>query len=121
MQYDVSAPLEYIETLAPDWRKEVVMKLRETLLEYGLTESIEYKMLAYRYGDQSIFHLNAQKNYVSLYVGDTKKIDPSGSMLKGLDLGKGCIRFRKNDQTHRINVFIKKAVELFESGADIGC
>jgi len=40
--------------------------------------------------------LNAQKNYISLYVGDRHKIDPEMKLLKGLNLGKGCIRISKS-------------------------
>ena len=43
--------------------------------EPELIEQIEYNMLSYRYGQNSIFYLNAQKAYVSLYVGNIDKID----------------------------------------------
>ena len=90
-----------------------------------LKEGIEYKMLSYRGegAEESTFHLNAQKNYVSLYVGNSSKIDPSGELLQGLDLGKGCIRFKKSvtvDAT-RIDEFIEEAMRRWRAGGDIGC
>ncbi|MEE9445303.1 MAG: hypothetical protein V3V19_06540 [Cocleimonas sp.] len=71
----------------------------------------------------TVFHLNAQKNYVSLYAGDLKKIDPEGVLLKGVNTGKGCIRFNKTLSLSEIKVeeFIGKAVSLWEKGVDLGC
>jgi hypothetical protein len=46
-------------------------------------------MLCYRLNNLVLFHLNAQKGYVSLYCGDSKKIDPDGILLTGLNIGKG--------------------------------
>ena len=123
MQYSVSNPKDYLAALDDDWRKEVLIGIRDFLLDMELQETIAYKMLAYQDQDKTIFHLNAQKNYVSLYVGDHKKIDPSGELLKGLDIGKGCIRF-KNKQaysTSRIKDFIKETVKIAKSGGDISC
>lgn len=123
MQYDVSDPVEYVKTLTCNWRKEVLVKLRSMLLSHELKESIEYKMLAYSLGDKNIFHLNAQKNYVSLYVGDTKKIHSSNELLAGLDTGKGCIRFKNaaHLELSRIDEFIKEVISLAKAGADIDC
>ena len=125
MQYDVTSPQQYLDSLSEDWRKEVLSVLRNKILESAPTikESIEYKML--RYGDDttSIFHLNAQKNYVSLYVGDKGKIDDSGELLQGLDVGKGCIRIKKSTRLEetRIIDFIEKALGIFKVGGDTSC
>ena len=93
MQYSVSNSEDYLNALDNDWRKEILMEIRDFIISLGLLETIEYKMLAYQYEAKTVFHLNAQKHYVSLYVGDHKKIDTSGDLLRGLDMGKGCIRF----------------------------
>ncbi len=125
MQYNVNSPSAYIDALEDDWRKEMLLKIRAMILSGAseIAEGIEYKML--RYGDdrQSLFHLNAQKNYVSLYVGDARKIDESGELLRGLDLGKGCIRFKKtiNLEESRVAEFIIKAIDLWRSGSDLSC
>ena len=125
MQYDVSSPEEYLTSLEPDWRKETLLQLRDLILKQGadLHEVISYKMLGYQLGDAVLFHLNAQRGYVSLYCGDTRKIDPEGRLLQGLNIGKGCIRFSKTKkiaETH-IAQFIETAVALAREGNDLGC
>jgi len=125
MHYDVETPSHYFEALEDDWRKEKLLEIRDTILSKApeLEESIEYKML--RYGDDktSVFHLNAQKNYVSLYVGNINKIDDSGELLKGLNVGKGCIRFKKSlslSET-RIDEFIERTIRLWRNKEDTAC
>jgi uncharacterized protein YdhG (YjbR/CyaY superfamily) len=125
MQYDVSSPLEYMESLAIDWRKEKLQNLREIILKQDseIQETINYKMLCFKLNGSVLFHLNAQKGYVSLYCGNTKKIDPDGKLLTGLNIGKGCIRLSKAKDISktRIEDFIKQAIFLFKEGNDIGC
>ena len=125
MLYDVTTPQEYLNALSVDWRKETLMKIRSLILEQHtqIEECIEYKMLSYRLEDIALFHLNSQKNYVSLYVGDIKKIDPTGTSLDGLSLGKGCIRFSKtkNVAESGLGDFITKAIGLAKQGIDVGC
>ena len=123
MQYDVQTPTEYIEALEQDWRKEKLEAIRELLQAKApeLTEGIRYKMLSY--GKEPVFCLNAQKNYVSLYVGDIKKIDPDGNLLEGLNMGKGCIRFTKTIKVEDTNIgeFIERTFNLWKQGVDVGC
>lgn len=116
---------EYIEVLDDDWRREKLEELRKIIKSKApsLSEGINYKMLSY--GDKSgnVFHLNAQKHYVSLYVGDVGKIDPDGELLKGVNTGKGCIKFNKSLSlsSTRIEEFIERAVQLWKKGSDIEC
>lgn len=125
MQYDVQTPEEYLRCLEDDWRREKLLELRELILTYGpdLSEGIDYKMLSYRDERGIVFALNAQKHYVALYVGDARKIDEDGTLLAGLNVGKGCIRFTKTKaiaQT-RIDEFIERAINLWKRGVDVGC
>ena len=125
MQYDVTTPSEYIEILDNDWRREKLLKLRGLIRSAApkLQEGISYKMLCYGDGESNVFHLNAQKNYVSLYVGDLNKIDPTGELLKGINTGQSCIRINKSlslSET-KIEEFILKAVSLWEQGTDLDC
>ncbi|GAA4272895.1 DUF1801 domain-containing protein [Aquimarina gracilis] len=80
-----------------DWRKEKVILIHNMILkEQGLKEYINYKMLAYGDGKQEpLLHLNAQKNYVSLYVGNIDKVEKARELLNPFDMGKGCIRIKK--------------------------
>ena len=125
MQYDAKDPDDYIAQLDEDWRKETLLHLRSLIRATGpgLVEGIQYKMLSYSDDNGTFCHLNAQKAYVSLYMGDTAKIDPGGSLLAGLDHGKGCIRFKKSTSaaTTRIATFLERAFELHDQGIDIGC
>jgi uncharacterized protein YdhG (YjbR/CyaY superfamily) len=125
MQYDVKTPAEYINSLDNDWRREKLESLRVLIKSKApqAVEGINYKMLSYSDSRGVIFHLNAQKNYVSLYVGNASKIDPDGNLLKGLERGKGCIRFKKYVliTDTRIDEFIERAIELWKRNADINC
>lgn len=125
MLYDVDNPVAYIEALDDDWRKEKLLELRAIIHEMApsLAEGINYKMLSYSDKRGAAFHLNAQRNYVSFYVGDANKVDPTGELLKGIDVGKGCIRFKKSveiSQT-RIDEFIQLAAQMWAKGIDIDC
>lgn len=125
MQYDVSTPSEYLDALDVDWRKEKLLELREMILQQDaeIQESINYKMLCFTLSDSELFHLNAQSGYVSLYCGDTKKIDPEGTLLMGLNIGKGCIRFSKTKDISKTGIesFIQRAVVLLKQGNQLGC
>ncbi|GJM35569.1 MAG: hypothetical protein DHS20C18_45700 [Saprospiraceae bacterium] len=125
MQYEAKTPTEYINALEADWRREKIERLRTLIKSKAadIIEGINYKMLSY--GDEKgvLFHLNAQKNYVSLYVGDAKKVDPDGSLLKGIDVGKGCIRFKQSVviADTRIDEFVERAIDMWKRGEDIDC
>ena len=125
MQYDVKTPEDYIHLLDEDWRKEKLLILRKIIRTKApdIVEGIHYKMLSYGDDNGFAFHLNAQKNYVSLYVGNIEQIDPNGDLLKGISRGKGCIRFTKSiaiSET-RIEAFIEKAIDLWRQGEDLSC
>jgi Domain of unknown function (DU1801) len=67
--------------------------------------------------------LTAQKSSVNFYVGTAAKVDPDGSLLAGLDVGKGCIRFKKTKAIAdtRIEEFIVKAMNMLRKGEEFGC
>ena len=111
--------------LEDDWRREKLESIRALIKSKApdLVEGIQYKMLSYSDKRGTPFHLNAQKNFVGFYVGDVKKIDTDGDLLKGIDVGKGCIRFKKNINIvdTRFEEFFEKAVDYWKSGKDISC
>ncbi|MBR9921681.1 MAG: DUF1801 domain-containing protein [Bacteroidetes bacterium] len=125
MIHKAESSSEYIEVLEDDWRKEKLLLIREIIRAKApkIKEGMEYKMLSFGDGHRNIFHLNAQKNYVSLYVGNASKVDPDGILLEGLDVGKGCIRFKKSVDISdtQIDRFIEKALSMWENKEDIGC
>lgn len=117
---------EFLDKLENDWKKEKLSEVRELLLKHTqIKEGINYGMLSYgnNSDDEPLFHLNAQKNYVSLYVGDIHKIDPDNSLLKGFSLGKGCIRISKTKNISETDLeeFIQRAVDLWLEGKDTFC
>lgn len=80
-------------------------------------------MLSYGTEQGDLFGLNAQKGYVSLYVGEISKIPNVGSLLEPFDTGKGCIRIRKSIDipSTGLEEFICAAVTLWRSGGDSSC
>ncbi|KGX92111.1 hypothetical protein N781_17530 [Pontibacillus halophilus JSM 076056 = DSM 19796] len=125
MQYDAGTPEDYLQQLEDDWRKEKLLFIRELILKEApeLQEGIQYKMLSFGDGTTTLFHLNAQKAYVSLYVGDINKINDSETLLEGLDVGKGCIRIKKSKNISETGLqpFIQKAIQAWKSGSDLSC
>lgn len=123
MQSKASTPEEYLESL-PDERKAAMKELRKQIvknLPKGFEEGMTYGMLGY-YVPHSIYpagyHVNpqhvlpfmnlaSQKNFIALYhmgiYGDKKLLEwftkeyAKVSTTK-LDMGKGCIRFKKIDR-----------------------
>ncbi|RLQ92411.1 iron chaperone [Falsibacillus albus] len=125
MQYEAKNPQEYLEQLEDDWRKEKLMTIRQYILDHApdLEEGIEYKMLSYSKDSSSFFHLNAQKGYVSLYVGSIDKIVDAEELLEGFNRGKGCIRVKKSVilKETGLETFVKRAIEAKLAGKDISC
>ncbi len=125
MQYDVKSPSEYLEKLENDWRKDKLMEVREMIKNQGpeLTEGIQYKMLSYEYADKTVFSLNAQQAYVSLYVGNVDKVEDSRNWLKEFNIGKGCIRIKKSIDLQQSNLeqFIAKTIEIWRKGGETDC
>lgn len=125
MQYNVATPSEYLERLEEDWRKEKLRQVRQLIKANGpeLEEGIEYKMLSYGRDGKTIFHLNAQKAYVSLYVGNLSKLENAQALLSDFDQGKGCIRIKKTidlAETH-LEEFIQKTIARWKAGEDTDC
>ena len=125
MQYDVKTPKEYLLNLEDDWRKDKLKQIRQMIKKYApdLDEGIEYKMLSFAKDGKTIFNLNAQRAYVSLYVGTINKVDGAKELLKDLDIGKGCIRIKKTILIPETGLeeFIKKTIELWENGGNTEC
>ncbi|MBU1096187.1 MAG: DUF1801 domain-containing protein [Bacteroidetes bacterium] len=120
---NAATPEEYINSL-PVERKQVVIKLRETVLKNlpeGFAEEINYGILGYVV-PHSIYpegyHCNpklplpfmniaSQKNFIAVYhmgIYSDKKLlewftaDYKKISKTKLDMGKSCIRFKKIDQ-----------------------
>jgi len=125
MHYKANTPDEYLSDLENDWRKEKLVEVREMVKSNGpeLVEGIEYKMLGYGDGEKNIFHLNAQRAYVSLYVGTIDKVENARELLKDFELGKGCIRIKKSQELEKtsLNAFISEVIRHWREGKDTDC
>ena len=125
MLYDAKTPEEYLEVLEDDWRKEKLSEVRALIKKNGpgWVEGIDYKMLSYKYKGNIIFCLNAQKDYVSFYVGDIDKVENGRRLLKEFNMGKGCIRIKKSLDLHSSNLgeFITNTVDVWEKGGETDC
>ena len=115
MLYDVKSPEDYIQALEDDWRKEKLLELQSLILtlDPSLELGINYKMLSFKRGDKAIFHLNAQKAYVSLY-GYFERYDYDKTLLDGFSIGKGCVRVKKSTPLDGVGfkTFLKTQLEL---------
>ncbi|MFW2542098.1 iron chaperone [Primorskyibacter sp. 2E107] len=125
MLRNAETPSEFLNMLDDDWRRDILKEIRALIKSKApqLAERIHYKMLGYGIDDAYAFHLNAQRAYVSLYVGNVSKVDPNGELLDGLNVGKGCIRFSKTTKIKdtRIDEFIARAFAMWQAGEDVDC
>ncbi|WOV86511.1 DUF1801 domain-containing protein [Sporosarcina oncorhynchi] len=125
MQYDAKNPEAYLEMLEDDWRKEKLLAIRQMILTYApeLEEVIRYKMLNYGTEDNYVLALNAQKQYVSLYVGTIEKVENAETLLAGYKYGKGCIRVKKSIKIEETGLeqFIHKTIDMWRAGEDTAC
>jgi len=50
-------------------------------------------------------------------------IDKTGKLLEGVDVGKGCIRFKKRDKMESASIvaFFEKLVAMWRDGSDFQC
>ena len=127
MKYQAETPEEYLSAVGKenDWRSGHLERLC-TLIKLTapeVMEDVSSNVLRYSADGRVLCHVNAQKNHVGLYVGDVASIDIDGKLLKGVDVGKGCIRFKKSDDilNSGIVAFVEKLVALWRDGAEFEC
>jgi hypothetical protein len=84
----------YLEAL-PGERKTALARLRAIILEMvpGVKEIIQYRMPYYEYRGM-LCAFAAQKQYMSFYLLNGDVVEKNRGLLKGLSVGKGCIRFK---------------------------
>lgn len=93
MQSKASSIAEYISGLS-DAKRPVVASL-DTLVRSAAAKasgSMKYGMPTYAVGSR-VIAFNAQKTYFSFYA-DPSIVTRHRAALRGLDVGKSCIRFR---------------------------
>ena len=76
-------------------RKSDMAKLRAIIKKTlpNAEETMLYGMPSYLIDGKPVIAFNSQKNYMALYVGENS-VKMNKDLLKGLNCGKGCIRFQ---------------------------
>ncbi|MDH5799125.1 MAG: DUF1801 domain-containing protein [Paracoccaceae bacterium] len=117
-------PEEYLAALASDWRRDKLLDIRAAIFAAAphWVETISYRMLGYGPEGTALIHLNAQKGFVGLYLGDISALDPGGVLTQGMSRGKGCLRFRKRDDVgEKCAALLHNFVRLARSGQVPDC
>ena len=85
---------------APDERREALTKLRDLCRQVltGFDESMVYGMPGYSRRGEVEVGFASQKNYISLYLLRQDALEGQRLFLKGLSVGKGCIRYSRPDK-----------------------
>jgi uncharacterized protein YdhG (YjbR/CyaY superfamily) len=100
MQSNAKNVDEYLKEVPGD-RQDALEKLRTLCLQIldGYEESMAYGMPSYKKSGAEIeVAFASQKNYISLYILKEEVFNKYREALVGLNLGKGCIRYRKPQQ-----------------------
>lgn len=90
---------DYLAT-APPARQQALKELREACLDLlpGFSESMRYGMPSYERESEVEIAFASQKQYISFYVLRTDVLEVHRPRLDELDVGEGCIRFRRPEQ-----------------------
>ena len=85
----------YLKGLDPE-RRTALSDLRALVFEVvpGAVETMRYRMPTYEYGGDMLCAFASHKRYMSLYM-DTRIVEEHKAQLKGLSIGKSCIRFKR--------------------------
>ncbi len=83
----------------PDEKRAVLAPLRDAIRKAApkAAEAMDYGMPCWKLGDEMLCALNAQKHHFAFYIGSSAH-EACAELLKGLDCGKSCIRFKRAEQ-----------------------
>ncbi len=84
----------------PEQRREVLTAIRQACTELlaGFDETMSYGMPSYLRDGEVEVAWASQRQYISLYVLRTDVMAEHRGQLADLDVGKGCIRYRRPEQ-----------------------
>ena len=120
MKSNVDTVEEYLQEVQAD-RKAALAQLRQLCIDklVGYQESMEYGMPCYKKEDSEVeVAFASQKNYISLYILKEEVLNEYREDLAHLNLGKGCIRYRKPEQIDFVLVE-KLLATSFQSDSEI--
>lgn len=89
----------YLKEVPPD-RQAVLKKLRSLCRKVlaGYEEGMDYGMPVYKKGGEVEVAFASQKNYIAIYFLKSEALRACQALLKGIDMGKGCLRFPKAEK-----------------------
>jgi len=105
----------------PELRQATLSQLRKLCLQIlvGYEESMAYGMPSYQKKDEEVeIAFASQKNYISLYILKEEVLNKYRADLAHLNLGKGCIRYRKPEQID-FELVKQLLIESHQSGSVI--
>ena len=115
---DVTSYLQEI----PKERYEVLVKLRKLCLEIleAYEESMDYGMPCYKKNGIAEVGFASQKHFIALYILKKEVLDAHRENLKvkGVSLGKGCIRYSKPEKIN-FSVVRKLLEQTIKSSSEI--
>jgi uncharacterized protein YdhG (YjbR/CyaY superfamily) len=87
-------------TEVPSERLEALTEIRELCLATldGYDESMVYGMPSYSKDNVIEVAFASQKSYISLYILKEEVLNEYRDRMKGIDTGKGCIRYTKPEK-----------------------
>lgn len=99
MRSMASAEIDQYLAGVPADRYDALVRLRTSCRDelVGFTEAMAYGMPSYLRDDVVEVAFASQKQYISIYLLRTDVRDAYADRLAGLDMGKGCLRYRKPD------------------------
>ncbi|MDY7039916.1 MAG: DUF1801 domain-containing protein [Chloroflexota bacterium] len=108
----------YLQNLRPE-RRTALESLRSLIFKVvpDAVETIRYGMPAYEYEGRQLCLFASQKRYMSLYL-DTEIVERHRDKLKGLSVGKSCIRFKKFEALPRdvVELMLTEAAQSTNDG-----
>ncbi len=99
MKSDAKTVTDYLTTV-PEKRVSALTKLRELCLDHlpGYEETMAYNMPSYKRNNQVEVAFASQKQHICVYFLIHEVMLNNKEKLKGLNHGKGCIRYANPDK-----------------------
>jgi uncharacterized protein YdhG (YjbR/CyaY superfamily) len=118
MQSSAKDVASYIREASQE-RQKCLTRLRKLCLDTlaGFEEGMDYRMPCYKREGVVEVAFASQKNHISLYVNIEGVVKANRELLKGLNVGKGCIRYTRPEQID-FSVVQKLLSETLESQED---
>jgi uncharacterized protein YdhG (YjbR/CyaY superfamily) len=91
----------WMEEVAPE-RRAAIRQLREVCRRAlaGFEECMGYGMPGYKLDGQPQVGFNSQKQYIAVYVMNTKLLDEFRDQLNASSIGKSCVRYNRPEKVN---------------------